>query len=451
MGTTPSTARPACREPGSYDGFTPLVAYGDISSSGDADVFEVQNQGHYRGPITFRLQTTGVSLLAARMVVTDEDGRVLAAATGSGMGGSVLAVTLPQSVRGEKYYVRVLGAPNEANSVGRYGLGVTFNGLVRPTAMPLAQVLRGPYDALDEDDIEALFTDPSGSYYDDDAGTDDEPALAGELPPLPGFPEDSRYAATASLAAATDADFYAVRAPQSASDTVVLTVAVREVGPNGTTPRIQLFRVIDEATMTLEPVAAAILANGNGTFAVQAVGVPANEDYVLRVGDAPNPGNYALDVSFLTRAAEVTEFGSATAETGSTMGSTLFVGRSQVFGFALSATGPSGAAVTFSLVNAAGRTVFSLTVPAGDTVTGTTPLVSPGRYTLRMTVTGPAGPVQFSLSGGVITDPIGPQPANSVAAPQYQNPANPTQFVYPTPAAPTLTADPYLFLPWFRI
>ena len=35
------------REPGSYDGHTPLVAYGDITTRGDADVFEVRNQSNY--------------------------------------------------------------------------------------------------------------------------------------------------------------------------------------------------------------------------------------------------------------------------------------------------------------------------------------------------------------------------------------------------------------------
>jgi len=439
------------REPDGYQGFTPLVAYGDITSRGDVDVFELHNLDLYRGPITFRLQTSGVSLLAARMVVTDRDGRVLAAATGSGVGGGVLTVTLPRSVPGGKYYVRVLGAPGEPNGVGRYGLGVTFNGVVRQTATPLSQVLRGPYDALDENDIAAVFANPGGGFYNDDGGGDDEPLLAGALAPLPGFPEDTRYGVTASLASAADADFYSVRAPQDPGGTVVLTAAVRAIGPNGTTPRIQLFHVIDEVSMTLEPVTASILANGNGTFAVQAVGVPANDDYVLRLGEAPEPGNYALEVSFATRAADIKTFGSATADAGSTMRSTLFVGRSQVFGFALSATGPAGATATFSLVNAAGRTLFSLTAPTGDTVTGTTPLIPPGKYTLRVAVTGQAGSVQFTLSGGVITDPIGPRPATSATAPQYQDPTNPTLYVYPTPVAPTQTTDPYLFLDWFQI
>ena len=439
------------REPGSYDGFTPLVAYGEITTPGDVDVFEVRNQEDYRGPITFRLQTAGVSLLAARMIVTNQTGRVLAAATGSGMAGGVLSITLPQSVRGGEYFVRVLAVPGERAAVGRYALGVTFNGLVQPSAMPLAQVLRGPFDSLDEDDIEALFTNPDGSFYNDDQGLDDDPALPADLAPLPGFPEDTRYAATASLASAADADFYGVRSPQTESGTAVLTASVRAVGPNGTMPRIQLFRVIDEVTMALEPVAARILANGNGTFAVQAVGVGANADFVVHVGDAATPGNYELDVSFLTRAAEVKTFGSGTANAGETLTSTLFVARSQVFGFALTATGPVGATVQFSIVNAIGETVFSMTGRTGDTITATTPLIAPGEYTLAMSIIGPTGPVQFALEGGVLTDPIGPRPVNSSLAPQYTDPNQALTYVYPTSPDTTQTSDPYLFLPWFPI
>jgi hypothetical protein len=323
--------------------------------------------------------------------------------------------------------------------------------MLHSTAIPLGQVLRGPYESLDDEDLQNLFTDPEGGFYNDDLGSDDSPALAGALLPLPGFPDNSRYATTASLASATDADFYAVRAPQSNDNTVVLTAVVRVVGPNGTMPRIQVFRVLDAATMTLEPITASILSNGNGTFAVQAVGVPANTDYVVRVGDASSTGNYALEVSFLTKAAQVRTFSSSTADTGSILHSTLYVARSQVFGFALSATGRVGSSVEFSLVNSTGRTVFSLTASAGDTVTGTTPLLAPGKFRLRVTVKGPAGMVQFTLSGGVITDPIGPQPVNSATAPQYLDPTQPNTYRYPTSPSPTQTTDPFLFLSWFPI
>jgi hypothetical protein len=436
------------REPGSYDGRTPLVAYGDITTRGDVDVFEVRSPSHYQGPITFRLQTTGVSLLAARMVVMDRNGLVLGSTTGTGPRGGVLSLTLNRSDPGEKYYVRVLATPGAFHGVGRFALGITFDRLLRPTATPIGQVLRGPFDSLEADEIEEVFLDPDGGFYDDDGGADDEANAAAGLPPVPGFPDNTRYGITASLAATADADFYSVRAPQTQDNTVVLTATVRAIGPNGSTPRIQVFRVVDEVGPVLEPLETTILANGNGSFTIQAVGVPANTDYVLRIGDATNPGNYALDVSFLTRAAEIQTFSSGTVNNGSYLNSILYVGRSQVFGLALSAIGPAGVTVQLSIVNALGQTVFSMTGATGDTVTSTTVLLPPGQYSLRVATTGPAGAVQFRIDGGVITDPIGPRPANSATAPQYQDPAQPTAFLYPDG---THTTDPFLWLPWFPI
>src|SRR5262249_43355707 len=52
------------------------------------------------------------------------------------------------------------------------------------------------------------------------------------------------------------------------------------------------------------------------------------------------------------------------------------------------------------------------------------------------------------IKGGVITDPIGPQPKNAITAPQYQDTTQPTSFLYPDG---TKSTDPYLWLSWFRI
>jgi matrixin len=437
--------------PSGYNGHTPLAVFGDISLRGDVDVYEVRNSGDYRGPITFRLQTLGVSLLAARIVVMNEAGQVLGSATGSGLRGGVLSVTLPSSISGEKYFVRVLSAPGAFADVGRYALGVVFNQLAQPPATPLSVALRGPYDALDADDVEQLFIDPEGAYYNDDGGTDDDAADAGRLNPVAGFPENSLYRITASLASAADADFYTIRAPQTAGGVAVLTATVRAVGPNGSTPRIQLFKLLDEVTGQLEPVSSTILANGGGTFAVQAVGVADNTDYVLRIGDAAGPGNYALDASFLTRAAVLKPLTNGSLSSGASLGSTLFVGRSQAFGLSLTANGPVGANIAFSIVNASGRTIFSLVAPAGDTMTASTILLPPGKYTLRATAQGQAGLVEFGVNGSVITDPIGPRPVNSATAAQYLDPVLTGTYQYPTSPTPTQTTDPYLFLPWFTI
>ena len=105
-------------DPSGYQGFTPLVAYGDITTSGDVDVFEVHNLASYSGPITFRLQSAGVSLLAARMVVTDRNGTVLATETGSGVAGGVHYLTLTSSLPDEKYYVHVSGVAGSLRGCG---------------------------------------------------------------------------------------------------------------------------------------------------------------------------------------------------------------------------------------------------------------------------------------------------------------------------------------------
>ena len=110
---------------------------------------------------------------------------------------------------------------------------------------------------------------------------------------------------------------------------------------------------------------------------MQAVNVPANEEYVIRVANAPRPGNYTLDVSFLHKAAQVQTLSSGSLNTGGELASKLYVGRSQAFGVALSATGPAGAVVQLTITDARGRTVLSLAGRAGDTVTGPTALLAP--------------------------------------------------------------------------
>ncbi|HSQ58282.1 MAG TPA: matrixin family metalloprotease, partial [Gemmata sp.] len=391
-------------EPGSYDGQTPLVIFGDISTRRDVDVFEVRNQNDYSGAVTFHLQSRGVSLLAGRLTILDSAGHVLASRAGTGASGSALSITLTTTVPAERYFVVVRAAGGSFTPVGRYGLGVTFDGLVKPTATPLAAVLRGPFDTLKPDEIAALFEDPNGAIYGDDGGTNDDASHASNLPEDGGFPLGTHFSITASLATAADVDQYVVRAPQTANDLAVLTATVRAVGPNGSTPRIQVF------DSNQNPIQSTIVVNDNATFTIQAANIPANKDYILRVANAAHPGNYALDVSFLLHAVSVQTLSAGSVNVGAQVSSTLYIGRSQAFGLALSATGPAGATVQLSIADSAGRTVFTLNGQTGDTVTGPTTLLAPGQYTLKLTAAGSGGTVNFSIDGEVITDPIGPQP-----------------------------------------
>lgn len=415
---------------GGYDGSTPLAAYGDITTRTDVDIFWVKPLVGYSGPTTFRVQTAGLSQLGANVTLMSATGQTLAQGTVSS--GGTLTLTLASVVPDQKYHIRVEAAPGAVAGVGRYGVGVTFNGLLRPTAMSLDQVLRGPYEALSPEDMFAFFKNPTTTLYGDDLHANDSVAFATNIPAALGYAANTRYTTTASLAAA-DPDFYRVRAPDVRTP-MVLTATVRAVGPNGVVPRVEVF---DGNGVR---VAARVLVNGNGTYTIQGTGV-GRGNYFARVSGTTT-GNYALDVSFGTVAAADQTFAAGTIPTGGRGANyQLFVARTQLFGFNLTASGPLRA----TILNAAGQTVYTLNAVAGDVVTGPSVLLTPGAYTVRFELVGTApaaSPVSFRLWGTWFTDPVGPVAGNPTLAPQYVSTQNPITYIYPTGG---VTFDPYLW------
>lgn len=426
----------------SFDGSTPLVIYGDVTAPGDADTFYLPVLDTYSGPMTVRLQTTGISLLTPTLTVLDKNGAVLATATGTTGAADAIRLTLPQVTAGGKYYLRVEAAGGASFAVGRYGIGVTFDGLLQPTPLSLDAVLRGPYDALSPQDIISLFKNPTGTGFNDDGGTNDTIGKATLLSTSPGFAANTRFRTTAGVSTSTDVDFYQIKAPSTSNNAaVVLTATVRAVAPNGAVQRIELY----DSRQARIP--ATILANENGTFTVQAAGLPSNTVYYVRVGGGA-AGNYQLDIGFGSKTTEQNTFSAGTIPAGGQLAAPLYIAQTQVFGFALTATGPTGSPIQMSIVDATGRVVFTLTGLAGDTVTGVTGLLAPGEYTIRMTSPGSSAPIGFTLRGTAITDPIGPQPQDSSTAPQYGDPQTPGGFLYP---GGTSTLSPYLFGLWIVI
>src|SRR5205823_10674774 len=147
--------------PGGYTGATPLVVYGDIGSNKDADVFAVKPpSSNYKGPITFRLQSTAISLLTTKLTVMDSKGNVLGQAQAASGLGDTVTVHLNQSSSGATYYLKVEGATHDVFGIGSYGLAVTFDATNTVTASALDAVLRGPYQNLSPSDINAIFLNP---------------------------------------------------------------------------------------------------------------------------------------------------------------------------------------------------------------------------------------------------------------------------------------------------
>jgi hypothetical protein len=203
------------------------------------------------------------------------------------------------------------------------------------------------------------------------------------------------------------------------------------------------------------PLNAQILANGDGTFSVQATGLKSGGNYFLKV--TPNTslatvsGNYVLDASFGTAAANLSTFASGSLTASAPQQTyNLYVGESQLMQLVLSANAPgapAGTAVQMTITDQNGNVVYSLTANAGDTVSGPATFLTPGPYVVHFTALGPIDastpPITYSLLGESISDPIGPVPDDPSLTPVYTSPTQPGYFAYPIDI---VTTSSFVFL-----
>ena len=199
-----------------FDGDVPLAVFGDLRTARDVDYFAVAIPDRYSGPVTFRLQTAGVSLMNPSLTVFDRAGRVLGpgTVTSTDLGGGGVKVTLAAVTPGQKYYARVDGATNDVFGVGTYALAVTLDDELKPavTEERIDAVLRGPYRALGQHDLRYLFEDPA-YLVNADGGTNETAGSATRLALPRGYSSPTHFEYLGSLAGPADVDTYAVRTP----------------------------------------------------------------------------------------------------------------------------------------------------------------------------------------------------------------------------------------------
>ena len=423
--------------PGGYHGDTPLVEFGDLTTARDVDVYALRPPlSQYRGPITVRLQTAGISLLEPQLTILDAQGKVLGQAQAASGFGDVVTVRLPQSVPGAVYYLRVAGATHDVYDVGHYGLAVTLDGLSTTSTAAIDSVLRGDYETLNSSEIDAIIRNPTQALFRDDHHSDDGVLSATVLAPSPGFIHQSSYETIASISDPTDTDYYRIQGPGSGGNRAnVLTVSIRAIDPNGAAPRVTLL------DSEQRPITSRILANGNGLYTIQAAGLKSGGNVFLRVSGAGNParvGNYGLSANYGTAVASPVSFATGNVSAAAPVRSgNLYVARAQLFQFLLSSTTAATPAVgvTMTIVNASGSVVFTLTAPAGDEVSGPSVLLTPGAYRVLFNAMGPAGVpaplLTFQLDGDVISEPMGPTLADPTLTPIYSSPSKLGGYVYP--------------------
>lgn len=432
------------RHPRHYDGFAPLVVFGDVTTRADVDVFALRLPNGYRGPVTVRLQTEEVSLLAPRLTVLDAAGRMLGQAESSLEPGSVVSVRLDEMDPAAGYFVRVEAAVGDEFGVGAYGLAISHDAVQQVSVDALDRFLRGPHQEFTPDEIDELFRNPAGAFVGDDRRGNDSFASAVFLRQRPG--SGTVFDVVASLSDAADVDYYrVVTAPGRAGRRSVLAVTAWGITDNAVVPRVSVF------APNRAPVPAEVLVNGNGTFAIEVVGNHPEGFYYLRLsapaGAEDRLGNYTLHALFSARAADLETFADGGLdESLPAQSHDLYVGRSQLFQFVLSAQAagaPAGAAVRMSVFDSSCREVFWLDAAAGDSVSGPGVFLTPGAYTVSFSSLDAAPALTYRLRGRGLTDPIGPALEDPTLLPMYQAPFDPTLYIYP---GNIRSSDPYLWV-----
>ncbi len=411
------------------DGDLPGVALGDITTPQDVDFFEIEIPDDSTGSVSFRVQSSRISLLAPRLTIFSASGQVVGQTQGTDPTGSTATVQLNQVVGDQSYFVRVEAATADEFAVGRYGLAVIFDAANTLSLAQIDQFLRGPYDHLDSRNLDNVLNylyDEIGDGLIDDGEFDDEPDGANVLEPIRGNARVTHFGTVASLDTAADTDYYRFVVPDGTTTPMsVLTATVAALDANGSVPRMAVLS--DE----LQPIAVDVLTNGNNTFTVQVTGLVAGAAYYIRMSANPNAGNplsnYALTLDLGSRVAALETFATGPAPSQPAPGQTapivrvLYVARPQLIQFLLTAgtaTEP-GRSVAMTVVDSAGRVVYSLSALAGSATSGPTLFLTPGTYRIRVSATGTGQPVCYTLRGKVLTDPIGPGVDDITSAPRY--------------------------------
>jgi hypothetical protein len=390
----------------------------DLTTTGDVDYYRFVTSAT-ADALTVRLQTSGISLLTAKVTVLDAAGNVVGAALSTDPLNGDLQVKIDHPNLNSAYTVRVEAARTDVFGIGRYTLSV-------------------------------VYADTSTTNFDpNDHGTNDTPGTATVL-----F-ADSNYGSVGGTGAVTsgrlesrtDVDYYRVTAPTDGGPVMVVEVS-------GTTAqRLPSAVGVYDANMNLLP---ARVSSDGSKLTLEVAHVVRGQDYFVRVSGGANTTNeaYLLRVSFTDIADDdLTELmagglgGSTTTATGK-----LSLASSTLFQFALdSATidGTGGATVTLTVTDSKGRPVAQLAQAAGTGSVLLTVYLSPGDYTLTVNLSLPKGSVvsgvNYRLAGGIFSIPIGPYETTTGTTPGTTGTGTTT--LAPTPLPPPPAPGPAPLLP----
>jgi hypothetical protein len=414
--------------PNAAAGQVPLVAYGDLTTTGSTDAYAFSVPQGYTGPMTVRVRTAGISLLDPTVSLYDPTGALVATGSVSDPIGGEVVLPVSATTPGATYSLQISGAGSFGT--GRYSLAVAFNSATRVPTTRLESVLQGPYDTWAAVDVANLLVGvrPSSS-----AQPHNTPATAMSLTTTTGTGALPTYQVMGLLHGEGAIDYYQIVTPNTSAPPALSVAVAGFDGPSGR-PSVKLFDSLNQA------VPAPSLVNSAGTYAVQATGLAANQTYFIRVsGGDDQQGGYVLAADFNQPqiALNPVATGQLTPAAPS-VGQTLFVAKPQYFLFSLALAAEEDddgtlEAVQMTIRDATGATVFSLTSGFGRQAASGIVLLAPGQYSVQFTgpTTGVTQTLTYALRLASMSDPVGPRLIDPADTPLYQSLTDPNLFIYP--------------------
>lgn len=398
-----------------------VVADGDLTTLADVDFYKFTTLPTLGlTSVAVRFQAAGLSLVTPRVTVYDAAGRVVASGVSTDPRNNDLTLRFRNGLLGGTYYAKVEGAADDVFGIGAYRLTVdTVN--LDAVPLPLLSSLLSPVL---------------------DLGLNDTLSSATDLSALLAPPTDARFDATyrGVIESRFDTDNYKLRAP-AGTGPVSLNVLVWGTDAGPLNPRV---RVYDAGGA---PVAYRVLANDAGVFSVVVDAATPGATYYVAVaarapGAANSTGAYFLGADFNHFDQPVpTAVAAGTVDAGATRTEALAVDKGRVFQFGLSADALGGAAgvVTMTVLDAAGKVVFTLEATAGQPLATTVRYLGPGTYTVRYATRGATNPLGFGLYLLELSDDVGPRPTTTTTT----RPGSTTTTYSPPPPPPSDSTTVY--------
>jgi hypothetical protein len=382
----------------------PWLVNADLTTPSDADLFVVKAPSDGE-PLAAAVHVAGISLLTPKVTIDDSSGNLLSSASSSDPLSSDVTVSLPGTIPGATYYVRVEAATNSVFGIGSYRIAVGS-----PSVSQLLTTL-------------PLSNGAVSSGHGKGAAFEKAVTLK---PQTPGTDARWPYVVHDALSTTNETDFYRFITPPPTASGAPETVVITTWGlqPGGFIPAIT---VLDASR---KPVPIQILNRDAANVTIQIPSAQSSSAYVVEVSAAdPSSrhavGGYFLGIDFLAQPIPQVPLASGALDSDHPgVLDTLVVPSTELFHFSLS--GDTGSArvptaVRMTLLDTNANPIFNVRAYGGSGPTSGDVVLAPGTYIARIIAAAKPGTAlpmfMYSLLGTIRSDPIGPAPTDPTMTP----------------------------------